>query len=59
MPTGLYASETWTLNVGIQGDSKSLRQTLRVDKANNKEHFLLNDLCLLTRGFKANTGALL
>ena len=26
----------------IQGDSKPLRQTLRVDRVNNKEHFLLN-----------------
>ena len=43
----------------IQSDSKPLRQTLRVDRANNKEHFLLNNLCLLTCGFKANTGALL
>ena len=43
----------------LQGDSKSLRQTLRVDGVNNKEHFLLNNLCLLMRGFKANTGALL
>ena len=42
-----------------QGDSKPLRQTLSVDRANNKEHFLLNNLCLLTSGFKANTGALL
>ena len=47
------------LFVYIQGDSKPLRQTMRVDRANNKEHFLLNNLCLLTRGFKANTGALL
>ena len=46
-------------SLNIQGDSKPLRQTLRVDRANNKEHFLLNNLCLLTRGFKANTGALL
>ena len=43
----------------IQGDPKPLRQTLSVDRANNKEHFLLNNLCHLTRGFKANTGALL
>ena len=33
----------------IQGDSKPLRQTLRVDRVNNKEHFLLNNLCLLKR----------
>ena len=34
----------------IQGDLKPLRQTLRVDRVNNKEHFfLLNNLCLLTR----------
>ena len=42
----------------IQGDSKPLRQTLRFDRANNKEHFLLNNLCLLTRGFKTNTALL-
>ena len=45
--------------INIQGDSKPLRQTLRVDRANNKEYFLLNNVCLLTRGFKANTGVLL
>ena len=33
----------------IHGDSKPLRQTLR---ANNKEHFLLNNLCLLMRHFE-------
>ena len=48
--------ECW---LDIQSDSKPLRQTLRVDRANNKEHFWLNNLCLLTRGFKADTGALL
>ena len=42
----------------IQGDSKPLRQVLRVDRANNKEQFLLNNLCLLTHGFKENTGDL-
>ena len=43
----------------IEGDSKPLQQTLRVDRANNEEHSLLNNLCPLKRGFKANTGALL
>ena len=36
----------------IQSDSKPLRQTLRVDRVNNKEHVLLNKLRLLTRRFK-------
>ena len=36
----------------VQGDSKPLRQTLRVDRANSKEHFLLNNLCILTRRFE-------
>ena len=36
----------------IQGDSKPLRQTMRVDRVNNKENFLLNNLCLLTRRFE-------
>ena len=36
----------------IQGDSKILRHTLRVHRVNNKEHFLLNNLCLLTRRFE-------
>ena len=33
----------------IQSDSKPLRQTLRADRVNNKEHSLLNNLCLLKR----------
>ena len=57
--TGRTMQKIWTNGNIIQGDSKPLRQTLRVDRATNKEHFLLNNLCILTRGFKANTGALL
>ena len=36
----------------IQSDSKPLRQTLRVDRVNNKEYFLLNNLCILTCRFE-------
>ena len=42
--------KSMSLRIGmlnIQSDSKPLRQTLRVDRANNK------------RGFKANTSAML
>ena len=53
---GKQVSQPTTL---IQGDSKPLRQTLRVDRANNKEHFLSNTLFLLACGFKVNTSPLL
>ena len=36
-----------------------LWQLLRVYRTNNKDFFLLNNLYLLMRGFKGNTGALL
>ena len=36
----------------IQDDPKPLRQPLRVDSVNNNDHFLLNNLCLLTRLFE-------
>ena len=38
----------------IQVHSKSLRQTLKVVRANNKEHFLLKNLSLLTCRFEVN-----
>ena len=48
--TRQYAGPKLTCTI-IQGDSKPLRQTLRVDRVNNKERFLLNNLCLLTHRF--------
>ena len=47
-----FQLQQWHILWTIQGDSKPLRQTLRVDRVNNKKHFLLNNLCLLKRRFE-------